>query len=413
MRVLFQIRPDHAEQSGGDTVHAKRTAEELRTLGVEADVSGALAPDLTGYDVVHLFNTETVEPTFRHTLRARAAGTPIVLTPIFWRPPLEDESFDERDRANLRRRDWVMRRVAIGLADSLLPPSHAELDVISSTFDVRPRTVEVMRVGVDEDFARGDGRLFCARHVLPLRGFVLCVGRLEERKNQLRLIEACAPLGVPLVLIGAAYEDRIGYATACRELAQRLGSDVRFLTYLPFEDVIDAYAAAGVHALPSIWETIGLASLEAARGGCNVVSTRNCGVGEYLEDLAWYCDPESVGSIRDAVVAALAAPHDGRLADHVAGFTWRRAAERAHAVYDRVMSERNMEPDANWRAALTPDQYIEHLESLIQLQLETIALRDGHYANVRAQAESATEYAKSLEVERERLEGELSRLRGE
>ena len=414
MRVLFQIRPDHAEHEGGDTVHARRTAEELSGLGVETVVSGELAPDLSPFDLVHLFNTELVEPTFRHALRARAAGVPIVLTPIFWRPPLEDETFPERDRASLRARDWVMRRMAIGLADALLPPSRAELEVVTSTFADHPTTIEVVPVGVDRSFSRGDGARFCSRFDLPLRGFVLCVGRREERKNQLRLIEACAPLGVPLVLLGAEYEDRLGYATACRELADRLGADVRFLTRLSDEDVIDAYAAARVHALPSIWETIGLVTLEAALGGANVVSTRACGIDEYVGDLGHYCDPESVESIRDAVSAALAAPLDDRLRTRVATYTWQRAAEATRAVYETVMSDRDeTRAEGDWRASLSPEQYIDHLESLIQLQLETISLRDGHYANAREQAERAIEYAQSLEQERERFEESYAALEAE
>jgi glycosyltransferase involved in cell wall biosynthesis len=405
VRVLFQIRPNFTEQEGGDTVHAVRTAEELSELGVDTEISGSLAPDLTSFDLVHLFNTELVEPTFRHTLRARAGGHPIVLTPIFWRPPLEDDSFAEADRANLRQRDWVMRRVALGLADALLPPSNAELEVISSHFSTLPRAIDIVPVGVDESFAGGDGERFCGRHALPLHGFILCVGRREERKNQLRLIEACAPLGVPLVLIGAEYEDRLGYAAACRDLAEQLDVDVRFLSYLDRAEVVDAYAAARVHALPSIWETIGLVSLEAALAGCKVVSTRNSGVREYLGELAWYCDPESVESIHDAVAAAFAAPLDDRLSSHVAErFTWRHAAEKTLGVYEAVMSESTTNSTESWRAALTPEQYIEHLESLVQLQLETIALRDGHYANAREQAERAVEYAQSLEAERTRLE---------
>jgi glycosyltransferase involved in cell wall biosynthesis len=399
--VLVQIQPDH-EYGRGDAVYAVRTAEELHELGVNTDVSGSLAPDLSSYDLVHLFTTGIVEPTFRHTLRARTGGRPIVLTPIFWRPPLEDESFADVDRANLRRRDWAMRDMALGLADALLPPSRAELEVISSHFSTLPRTIDIVPVGVDETYAGGDGERFCNRHGLPLRGFILCVGRCEERKNQLRLIEACEPLGVPLVLIGAEYEDRPGYVAACRDLAERLGADVRFLSYASPEEVVDAYAAARVHALPSIWETIGVVSLEAALGGCNVVSTRDCGVGEYLGELAWYCDPELVESIHDALAAAFAAPLDDRLGNHVAErFTWRQSAERTLAAYEAVMSERGTDSvEASWRAALTPEQYIEHLESLIQLQLETIALRDGHYANAREQAERATEYAQSLEQER-------------
>ena len=409
MRVLFQIRPNHEDQSGGDTVHAVRTAEELRPQGIATDVSGELAPDLSGYDLVHLFNTELVEPTFRHVLRARAARLPVVLTPIYWRPPLEDESFHEVDRVRLRHRNAAMRDIVFGLADALLPPTEAELDVIKGTFAPLPRHVAIVPVGVDAFYAEGDGERFCERHGLPLRGFVLCVGRLEERKNQLRLIEACAGLGSPLVLVGAEYEDRLSYAAACRDVAARLDVDVRFLSYVDDAEVVDAYAAARVHALPSLWETIGLASLESARAGCNVVTTTNCGVGEYLGDRAWYCDPESVDSIREAVSAAFGAPLDGRLAEHVSTYTWRGAAEKTRAVYEAVMGERGDDaPGADWRASLTPEQYIEHLESLIQLQLETIALRDGHYANAREQAERAVEYAQSLEVERQRLEAELA-----
>jgi len=405
-RVLFQVRPNYAEQSGGDTVHAVRTAEELREIGVEADVSGGLAPDLSAYDVVHLFNTELVEPTFRHTLRARAAGVPIVLTPIFWRPPLEDDSFTAVDRANLARRDEVMRHAVFGVVDALTPPSQAELDGIVARYPASPLTRTVVPVGVDPAYRTGDGQRFCARHGLPLRGFVLCVGRIEERKNQLRLIEACTTLDVPVVLIGAVYEDRQEYDTDCRALAERLGADVRFLSFLTTEEVVDAYAAARVHVLPSLWETIGLSSLEAAAAGCTVVSTSNCGVREYLGDDAWYCDPESVESIRAAVEAAVLAPVTDALGSRVtADFGWARAAETLVPVYEAVMrraGERSgIEPE--WRASLTPEQYIDHLESLIQLQLETIALRDGHYAAVRESAETAIEYARSLEAERERL----------
>jgi len=397
MRVLFQIRPNHESQKGGDTIHAVRTAEELRALGVEADVSGSLAPDLSGFDLVHLFNTELIEPTFRHTLRARAAGVPIVLTPIYWRPPLEDLRYAEIDRANLRRRNEAMRAIAFGLADALLPSSQAEAERIAEQFTT-PEQVEAVPVGVDTDYAAGDSKRFCRRHRLPERGFVLCAARTEERKNQLRLIEACAPLGIPLVLAGAEYEDRQGYADACRALAERAGADVRFLGDLGSADTSDALAAARVHALPSLWETVGLASLEAAMAGCNVVSTDRCGVREYLGELAWYCDPESVESIRQAVAAAWETPLDERLREHVSTFTWRRAAERTLVEYEAVLRRREA-PEVDWRETLSPEQYVEHLESLVQLQLETIALRDGHYAGLRNHAEHLAEHAQRLEEE--------------
>lgn len=395
MRVLFQIRPDSDVKKGGDTIHAVRTAEELRALGVDADVSGSLAPDLSRYDLVHLFNTRLIEPTFRHTLRARAAGLPIVLTPIYWRAPHEGLGHPNAGLRNARERNALMRHVAFGLADAILPNSQAERDRIQGEFTTTGH-IEAVPLGVDADYARGDGQRFCRRHALAERGFVLCAARIEEPKNQLRLIEACAPLGVPLVLAGAEYADQQSYAHACRALAERTGADVRFVGDLTPAETCDAFAAARVHALPSLWETVGLASLEAAVAGCNVVTTTECDVQEYLGEGVWYCDPMSVESIREAVTAALAAPLDGRLRDHLLGtFTWREAAKRTLETYELVL--RDGEKTDGWRATLTPEQYIEHLESLIQLQLEAIALHHGHYAGLRNHAENLTEHARRLE----------------
>lgn len=402
MRVLVQIRPNSGAQEGGDTVHAWRTAEELERLGVDVDVSGATAPDLDPYDLVHLFNTEIIEPTFRHAFRARACGLPIVLSPVFWRgEPIRDESYALADRVNLSRREWAMRAVVYGLSDVLIPNSRAEADMIAARFPVRTDDVFVARLGVEPAFADGDATRFSARHGLPERGFVLCAARIEPRKNQHRLIEACAELGVPLVLAGAVYEDRKAYADSCLALASARGADVRFLPHLDASELADAYAAARVHALPSLWESVGLSSVEAALAGCTVVSTVHCGIDEYLGDDAWYCDPESAQAIRDAVSGAWESFPTDELRDAAARSTWIESARATVAAYEAAMARTK---DNGWSAALSKDAYIEHLEALVQLQLETIALRDAHYASARQTADEAVRYAKSLEDERARLE---------
>ena len=405
MRVLVQIRSNHDAQEGGDTVHAQRTVEQLAELGVDVEVSGAIAPDLDPYDLVHLFNTEIVEPTFRHALRARSCGLPIVLSPVFWRgEPIRDESYALADRENLSRREWAMRAIVYGLADVLLPNSQAEADVIGARFSARSDVVFVARLGVEEAFAHGDGERFSQRHGLPRRGFVLCAARIEPRKNQHRLIEACAELGLPLVLAGAVYEDREAYADECRALAAERGADVHFLPHLNADELADAYAAARVHALPSLWESVGLSSVEAALAGCAVVSTANCGIHEYLGDGAWYCDPESVPAIRDAVASAWRSEPGDELRAAAARSTWSESARATLAGYEAAMVRSNVD---GWPAPVSPEAYIEHLEALIQLQLETIALRDTHYAFQRQSAEEAVRYAQSLEQERARLEEEL------
>ena len=95
-----------------------------------------------------------------------------------------------------------------------------------------------------------------------------------------------------------------------------------------------------MHATPSLFETTGLVSLEAALGGCNVVTTSRGHAREYLGDLAWYCDPGDTSSIRRAVLAAYEAPIQDTLSKHVLdNFTWDHTARATLAGY-RLLLDR-------------------------------------------------------------------------
>lgn len=56
MKVLFQSRKTLYSVPGGDTTQIMKTKEFLEKLGVIVDVSLELTPDVSEYDVVHVFN---------------------------------------------------------------------------------------------------------------------------------------------------------------------------------------------------------------------------------------------------------------------------------------------------------------------------------------------------------------------
>jgi len=57
-----------------------------------------------------------------------------------------------------------------------------------------------------------------------------------------------------------------------------------------------------------------------------------------LGDLAWYCNPYDVDSIRQAVLEAYHAPKTGKAQHHVLqNFTWERAAQLTLGVYQKVL----------------------------------------------------------------------------
>lgn len=113
---------------------------------------------------------------------------------------------------------------------------------------------------------------------------LICVGRLIERKGQHHLIEAVKRLadeGVDVVLslvgTGDSQEDY-------QHLARRLGvsEQVRFVGYIPREEIPAHYAAAHVFVSPSYNEGMSIAVLEGLAAGLPVVATITGGTEELI-----------------------------------------------------------------------------------------------------------------------------------
>jgi glycosyltransferase involved in cell wall biosynthesis len=363
MQVLFQNRPDTFTKTGGDTIQMLKTKEGLERLGVLVDVSLDPVTDYRRYDLVHLFNVQAFRETGPFLERAKAAGKPAALSTIWWRTT-------ELEINRIRRPQWSRLRRAVGTrvagalyecwmrarrpyhrqrswlvhnADLLLPNSETEGDILRRDFHLhesRPLIHVVPNAVEATTFDGADPQPFIAKH--GLQDFVLCAARIENRKNQLNLLHAMKEVDAPLVLIGQPNPSQEDYVSLVQAAANQLDPGrVRFVEHMTPEQLASAYAAAKVHVLPSWFESPGLASLEAAVAGCNIVTTDRAPVDEYFGDLAWRCDPSSVRSIRDSIRAALAAPRSGKLREKImAAFTWDRAAQETLKGYEQILGKR-------------------------------------------------------------------------
>jgi glycosyltransferase involved in cell wall biosynthesis len=391
MRAFIQIRENYAMRPGGDTIHAQRTASALRELGVEAEVSGTPPRDPWRYDVIHVFNTHV---SFRQVVRVRGVHAPVVLTPIY-----EDVSQYRLSRRRgisreaarihdaLDRRERALQSYVLAMASVIAPNTRAEASLIRADFPELSAPIEVVPNGADHLPLTGDPDRFCARFGLEPGRFVLCAARKEERKNQLRLIEACRDLELPLVLVGAEPPEFREYVDRCREVASASPAPVLFLEHV-----------------------------DAATAGCNVVASANAGAAEYLGDDAWYCEPDSVDSIRDAVSAAYAAPPRADLPGRVAEqFSWRRVAEATLSAYELAVNERKRgaKTRSAWSAPLPPEEYAEQVDEIVELQLEVMAHRDAQYASLRERADHLEGRSRRQEERATELEAETKRLRAE
>ena len=86
MRVLLQGRSARsiAVNPGGDQVKLEATAHALRvTTGVDAQISAAAEPDLTGFDAVHLFGLVRPQETWLQARNARRQRKPVFLSTVY------------------------------------------------------------------------------------------------------------------------------------------------------------------------------------------------------------------------------------------------------------------------------------------------------------------------------------------
>jgi glycosyltransferase involved in cell wall biosynthesis len=309
-----------------------KTKEYLEKLGVKIEIS-VVPTSVKDFDIVHLFNTTRVKETYLYFINAKMQQKPVAVSTIYW--DFSEYCTVKNSPANLYK-NWMdsqaMRRSVFLGADMLLPNSRMEADMIrrlhgaTAPFHIVPN-------GVDSIFARGNPNDFYKQH--GLKDFILCVGRINHRKNQLSLARALKGCGLPLILAGPTNDAK--YLRQCR----REYPGLIVLQHLEHHHLPGLYAAARVHALPSWFETPGLASLEAGLSGCSIVSTDRGSAMEYFSNMAHYCSPDSPESIRSAVLKAWSTAGQPRsaLKKHISeNFLWENAALETLCAYEKILA---------------------------------------------------------------------------
>lgn len=323
---------------GGLQVQLIRTAEALTSLGIEVELLDPWKPRFDA-NLLHCFGSEyQMEEVVS---RARARGIPIVVSAVFlrrkralfyrlWRRldpllPLKT-SFGSRSR--------ILRSASAIIA--LTPPEAADL---VRFFGADRRKIHIVPNGVDERFFTASPVEFRTRY--GLGGFILCVGSLEARKNQHRLVRAITGTDLPVVLLGPPSASEPGYAKQVAA-AMRRDHGMLWIEGVPHDSSLlpSAYAAAAVMVLPSLIEVQPLAVLEAAAAGANLVISDLPYLRDAFGDYAWYCDPRSTRSIRQAVLAAHRASRGARYASRPAWLVpWSEVSRRLREIYHAVLTQ--------------------------------------------------------------------------
>jgi glycosyltransferase involved in cell wall biosynthesis len=236
---------------------------------------------------------------------------PVVVT-------IHDLSF-ERDAGLMPARDrFVFRRVvpraARGAARVLTVSERSRRDLVE-LYGVPRDHVVVTPNAVDPVFTPGEG---------GTRDYLLAVGAVEPKKDQLAALAAAQQVGLPLVVAGPVKDE--GLATQLRAGGARLTGWVDEL------ELVGLLRGAAALVQASRFEGFGLPVLEAMACGTPVAIVAEPALVEVAAGAAAVAEP---GRLADAVRTALSDRERLVAAglERVRTFTWRATAEWTAQVY--------------------------------------------------------------------------------
>ncbi len=172
-----------------------------------------------------------------------------------------------------------------------------------SDYDIDPDKIDIIYQGVDPIFSlpidtakRMEVR---ERYSLPER-FILTVGTVQERKNQLLAVKALEglPESVKLVIVGRMSGR---YADEVRRYISKHGLSDRVMHIeVPFADLPAVYSCAALSSYTSRYEGFGLPVVESLTAGTPVIACTGSCLEEAGGEGGIYIDPDDVGAYIEA-----------------------------------------------------------------------------------------------------------------
>lgn len=373
MKILLWTRSDCFKAKGGDMVQVENTYIELKKLGLDVVVSDKNNIDLTEFDIIHLFQLDWTPETYLHAKRAKKLGKKIILSPIHHSVE-EVKKFDDEYAFGLRRlskflfidqfqRDTFkniyrslldhkkavptlyslflglkkMHQSVLDWSDYVLVQTKLEASDLENTYNVKFNWTVVPN-GVSELFLKKD----LSSNPFEFEDYIICVGRIEPRKNNLAIIAAVQQLrkelnkDIKLVFVGRKSNKHSEYIGLFEEELKNCPWIV-YKNYMSYSNMPSIYKHAKVCVSASWFETTGLTLLEALFMGTNAVSS-SIRAQEILGDLCSYCKPDDMESIKIAIKNEFLKSRPKLPISFRQEFTWENTAKKTVDIYNKVLN---------------------------------------------------------------------------
>lgn len=243
-------------------------------------------------------------------------------------------------------------RLAAMRADMVIAISENTKHDILEILNIPEERIRVIYLGVSSCF-RPSVEETKVKETLSKYGidsqYLLFVGAIEPRKNIAGLVRAYHSLGqelkdnFKLLIVGASGWLNEQIYSLVSELG--LQENVKFLGFVPDEDLVFFYNGAAAFVYPSFYEGFGIPVVEAMACGTPVITSDVSSLPEVVGEAGIMVDPQDIEAISDAITSVLtnASLREGmkqKSLDRAKAFSWEQSARQTLAVYKDVMTYR-------------------------------------------------------------------------
>jgi glycosyltransferase involved in cell wall biosynthesis len=270
---------------------------------------------------------------------------------------VHDVSFLEHPEYFTRDRAWqlqlTVRRTVKRAARILTGSEFSRSSILKVYGDLDEDKVVVVPNAAASEFrpiSRESAAVAVRERLSIAAPFVLSVGDLQPRKNQIGLIKAFARLvnAYPqlkqnLVLAGKEtwFADQVHKAARESGVSDR----IQFFGFVSDDDLLQLYNACDLFVFPSFYEGFGLPALEAMACGRAVACSHTSALPEVVDGAAILFDPyaldEIVRALADLLLDRELRARTERLGlQRAAHFSWQKTAQRTLEVFHDVLEQR-------------------------------------------------------------------------
>lgn len=337
---IFQVVPYYPPHVGGMEFYVQRLSEELVARGHEVTVftsSNTANPSVAKVNGVRVFSLKQMTKVYNVPIVPSLFGTiiqeekpDIIHThqyPVFFSdvaaatswlrniPLLLHVHVVSEAKSTLSGFISDIYYSTLGLrtlqtADTVVVPSLAYKTKLLK-MHVKPEKIQVIPYGIDTKKFQNNikGEAFKTRYNCHGSKVILSVGRLNYQKGFQYLIKAMPAVlkqipNVKLIIVGEG--EQLSYL---RQLSKSFGvsESVIFTGAIDQAEIPNTYSAADVFVLPSLFESFGIALIEAQAAGKPVIGTRTGGAQEALVDgdTGFLVEPGDPKQLEAAIVRVL------------------------------------------------------------------------------------------------------------